>query len=158
MADRIVVMDQGVIAQVGTPIEIYRHPVTRFVADFVGTMNFLPGVVVDRRRVRLGRLELDCAGGLQDLEPGAAVTVCIRPEDLAASAAGPDTRNAAVSHVEEVEFLGPFHRARLAIDGLDGIAVTADFPPALVRELAIDEDAEITVVFPEDRIHVFAGG
>ncbi len=158
MADRIVVMDQGVIAQVGTPIEIYRHPVTRFVADFVGSMNVLPGVVVDRRRVRLGRLELDYAGDLQDLEPGAAVTVCIRPEDLAASAADPDTRNAAVAHVDELEFLGPFHRARLAIDGLDGVAVTADFPPALVREFAIRKDAEIAVVFPDDRIHVFAGG
>ncbi|MEE8622600.1 MAG: putative 2-aminoethylphosphonate ABC transporter ATP-binding protein, partial [Alphaproteobacteria bacterium] len=54
MADRIVVMEQGAIVQVGTPTEIYRDPATRFVADFVGTMNFLPGVVLGPRRVRLG--------------------------------------------------------------------------------------------------------
>src|SRR5689334_12072523 len=43
MADRIVVMKQGVIEQVGTPLEIYRRPASAFVADFVGSMNFLPG-------------------------------------------------------------------------------------------------------------------
>ena len=48
MADRIVVMNQGVIEQIGTPTEVYRKPASAFVADFVGTTNFLPGVVVDR--------------------------------------------------------------------------------------------------------------
>jgi iron(III) transport system ATP-binding protein len=59
MADRIVVMNQGVIEQVGTPEEIYRHPASPFVADFVGTMNFLPGTAADHGRVRLGGVELD---------------------------------------------------------------------------------------------------
>ena len=52
MADRIVVMNHGVIEQVGTPLEIYRDPATSFVADFIGTMNFMPGTVIGPDRVR----------------------------------------------------------------------------------------------------------
>ncbi len=55
MADRIVVMNQGVIEQIGTPTEVYRKPASAFVADFVGTTNFLPGVVVDARARALFR-------------------------------------------------------------------------------------------------------
>ena len=47
MADRIVVMNHGVIEQVGTPLEIYRSPRTAFVADFVGTMNFIEGMMAE---------------------------------------------------------------------------------------------------------------
>jgi iron(III) transport system ATP-binding protein len=158
MADRIVVMDQGGIGQVGTPVEIYGHPVTHFVADFVGTMNFLPGTVLGRRRVRLGRLELDCADGLEGLAQGTAVTACVRPEDVAVRDANPGARNAVTAHVDEVEFLGPFYRVSLAVDGMDDVPVTADFSPALVREFDIRAGANLTVVFPDDRIHVFAGG
>src|SRR3970282_1592195 len=60
MADRIVVMNHGVIEQVGTPAEIYQQPATVFVADFIGTMNFMPGEVVEKNRVRLGGVVLRC--------------------------------------------------------------------------------------------------
>ena len=56
MADRIVVMNQGVIEQVGSPTEVYRKPASAFVADFVGTTNFLPGVVVGRGIVRFASI------------------------------------------------------------------------------------------------------
>src|SRR5262245_24466516 len=61
MADRIVVMNLGVIEQVGAPVEIYRRPLSAFVADFVGTMNFLPARAVAADRVKLGTIELCCA-------------------------------------------------------------------------------------------------
>ena len=155
MGDRIVVMDQGTIVQVGTPVEIYRSPETRFVADFVGTMNFLPGVVVGPRQVRLGRITLDCDAGLDRLDQGAAVTVCVRPEDLALGDADAEAQNAASARVDDLEFLGAFYRATLAVDGMEGPPVTADFLPRLVRELDIREGATLTVVFPGDRITVF---
>src|SRR6185436_15587340 len=60
MADRIVVMNQGVIEQVGTPSEIYRNPATAFVADFVGTMTFLDAQVTGPERLRFGTIELAC--------------------------------------------------------------------------------------------------
>jgi len=67
MADRIVVMNQGVIEQVGTPTEVYRTPKSAFVADFVGTTNFLPGVVIDRGHVRFSGIDLACE---LDIKPG----------------------------------------------------------------------------------------
>ena len=155
MGDRIVVMDHGVIVQVGAPVEVYREPATRFVADFVGTMNFLPGVVLGPQRVRLGRIELDCANRFDGFERGAGVTVCIRPEDLAVRDADADTRNAASAHVDNLEFLGAFYRATLAVDGLDDQPVTADFPPNLVWDLDIRDGSDLTVVFLDDRIRVF---
>ena len=60
MADRIVVMNHGVIEQVGTPAEIYRAPAIAFVADFVGTMSFLDAKVAGPERMRSGALEIDC--------------------------------------------------------------------------------------------------
>ena len=81
MADRIVVMNQGAIEQVGSPQEIYRKPATAFVADFVGSMNFLAGTLEAPERVRIGSLTLACPP--QDgLAAGTAVRLCIRPEDV----------------------------------------------------------------------------
>ena len=156
MADRIVVMDQGVISQVGTPNEIYRNPATRFVADFVGTMNFLPAVVLGPERVRLGQIELDCADGLDGIEEGAAVTLCVRPEDLAVQRAQPEARNTVSARVDDLEFLGAFYRVTLAIEGLDDQQLTADFAPKLIREFDIRVGADLMVEFPDDRIRVFA--
>ncbi len=155
MADRIVVMNQGVIVQVGTPTEIYREPAAPFVADFVGTMNFVPAIVLGPQRVRLGDVELECAHGLDGLEKGTAVTVCVRPEDLAVRHAGGDTQNAASAHVNDLEFLGAFYRATLAVDGMDEQAVTADFAPNVVQEFGVREGAKLTIVFPGNRMCVF---
>lgn len=156
MADRVVVMDHGVIVQVGTPSEIYREPATRFVADFVGTMNFLPGAVAGPRRLRLGRVELDCAFGLDGFTQGAEVIVCIRPEDLAAHSVGADTPNAMAVRIDEIEFLGPYCRVTLTVDGMDDVRLTADMSANVVRELEIREGMDLTVAISDDRIRVFA--
>ena len=58
MADRIVVMNQGAIEQVGAPQEVYRTPSTAFVADFVGAMNFLDGTFAAPDRVKVGAVSL----------------------------------------------------------------------------------------------------
>ncbi len=158
MGDRIVVMNQGVIEQVGTPLEIYSHPATTFVADFVGTMNFLSDVVISPRRVRLGRVELDCAHGLDGLAQGAAVTVSFRPENLALGEAGADTTNALEARIENIEFLGSFCRTSLVVDGTDDICLTVDISANVFRDLSIREGMDITVVVPADHIHVFANG
>ena len=159
MADRIVVMDHGVVAQVGTPTEIYREPAAPFVADFVGTMNFLPGVVLGPQRVRLGHVELHCTrdlDGLDQLDQGTVVNVCIRPEDLAVHGAGRDAHNAVSARVGELEFLGAFYRVTLVVDGMDDLPITADLTPNVVQEFGIRQGAEITVAFPDDRIRLFA--
>ena len=94
MADRIVVMNDGVIEQAGTPTEIYREPASIFVADFIGAMNFIAGEVTGTGEVTGGR-EVAGAGGAgagagglvlacdtSGFPGGARVTVAIRPEDI----------------------------------------------------------------------------
>ncbi len=84
MSDRIVVMNEGRIEQVGPPTEIYRRPNNRFVADFIGRANFVAGTV---RGVNNGRLSVESLGSLldvsaasQDFQVGQKVTLVIRPE------------------------------------------------------------------------------
>ncbi len=80
MSDRIGVMNEGSLLQVGTPQEIYEHPRSRFVAGFIGEINLLPATVVDHESVRLagGRLVAAPTGA----SPGTEVTVAVRPERL----------------------------------------------------------------------------
>ncbi len=85
LSDRIAVMTNGRLEQIGTPEEIYRRPQTRFVAGFIGSSNLIEGRV---SRVEAGRLEISTAGGhaLLALSPepapacGAAVSLLVRPE------------------------------------------------------------------------------
>jgi len=86
MSDRIAVMQEGRILQEGTPREIYEHPTTRFVADFIGLTNFLDGEVVERQSDRVlvktkEALAVWCASG-GATAPGSAVTVAVRPEKI----------------------------------------------------------------------------
>ena len=153
MADRIVVMNQGVIEQVGTPTEVYRRPASAFVADFVGTTNFLPAVVVGPGQVRFGDIDLSCELDVRP-GPGHDVTVAIRPEDVVVRnvvAGAPNTFNVRVA---EVEFLGSFCRVGLSIDGAKP-ALLADFSINVVRDLAIAEGKEMPITLPPDRLRVF---
>ncbi len=83
MSDRIAVMNQGCLEQVGTPDEIYDHPQTTFVAEFIGEMNFLPGVVSHTSQagyaVRCDNAVLRSAGS-QTFSSGEHVLVAVRPE------------------------------------------------------------------------------
>jgi iron(III) transport system ATP-binding protein len=153
MADRIVVMNQGVIEQVGTPTEVYRKPKTAFVADFVGRTNFLPAVVINATQVRFSGIDLGCE---LDIKPGAGhdVTLAIRPEDVVVRNISASTPNAFQTRVSEVEFLGSFCRVGLAING-GGTALVADFSINVVRDLSIEEGKDVLVALPPERLRVF---
>ena len=155
MADRIVVMNQGVVEQIGTPMEIYRSPATPFVADFVGEMNFLEGVLVAEGLVRVGAAELAC-GPTDGLTPGAAVSICFRPEDVDVRDAGPAGRNAVPVEITALDFLGSFYRATLRPTAAGTAEVRADIPLHLQREFGLVPGRVITVSLPADRIRVFA--
>jgi iron(III) transport system ATP-binding protein len=156
MADRIVVMNQGVIEQVGTPLEIYREPVTSFVADFIGTMNFLPGTISGADTVRLGSLELACEA--ESLTQGAEVTVAIRPEDIVLQGVTGSEENAWQSRVGAMEFLGSFVRADLLADETENRILRADVSVNLVRRQNLQEGDPVLAMVPKERIRIYPGG
>ncbi len=86
MSDRIAVMNEGKVLQVGSPEEIYSHPTTRFVADFIGETNFLEGTVekIDADSATVKLLGQETVKGHRDikLEKGDAVGVVVRPEKI----------------------------------------------------------------------------
>src|SRR5688572_5684337 len=122
MADRIVVMNQGVIEQVGTPSEIYRKPATAFVADFVGTMTFLDGEVTGPDRLRVGDIELAC-NGINGFKHGDPVRVGLRPEEVRVRNIDGSTPNQMTAKVSLLDFLGSFCRARLEPEKAPGVAI-----------------------------------
>jgi iron(III) transport system ATP-binding protein len=156
MADRIVVMNEGVIEQVGTPMEIYRHPATAFVADFIGKMNFADGAIVGAGKVRLGAVALACDTGA--LATGQAVQIAVRPEDIVARGVTPADPNAFTASVAELEFLGSSLRVDLTGEALDGQTLTADLSVNLMRELELEPGHDITVRIPPERIALYAAG
>ena len=80
MSDRIVVMNEGIIQQLGTPKEIYNEPKNRFVAQFIGESNIIGGTYIKKDTVNFLQTNFECSGyDFQDNEP---VEVVIRPEDF----------------------------------------------------------------------------
>jgi ABC-type Fe3+/spermidine/putrescine transport system ATPase subunit len=90
ISDRIAVMDSGNVAQLGTAEEIYKKPANRFVADFIGTMNFIPGEIVEVLkdsgavyvRAEFKEKILCQTDTFNSMPPGKTVYVSIRPEDV----------------------------------------------------------------------------
>ena len=155
MADRIVVMDHGKIEQVGTPLEIYRQPRTSFVADFIGTMNFLPGTISGGASVRLGQLELACE--TDGLAEGTPVTIAVRPEDILVQGVSADEENAYEARVRGLEFLGSFVRADLTSKLTGDDPLRADLSINLVRRQSITDGDALMVRLPRERILIYPG-
>jgi iron(III) transport system ATP-binding protein len=154
MADRIVVMNHGVIEQVGTPPQVYQQPESPFVANFVGIMNFLPAVADGNDGIRLGDISLRIDEGTPGLAADTPVTVCIRPEDVAIAGENRATHNAFEADVTDLDFLGSFYRASL---DAGGTVFEADFSANLVRRTGVERGARISVALPSEHLHVFAG-
>ncbi|MEZ5583974.1 MAG: putative 2-aminoethylphosphonate ABC transporter ATP-binding protein [Candidatus Competibacteraceae bacterium] len=153
MADRVVVMNQGGIAQVGTPQEIYCSPQSAFIADFIGTMNFLDGVQVDTNRVRLGEQELDCDTDF--LAANSPVTVAIRPEDVMVQGAEVGTANTFEVEISDMEFLGAFFHAKLNEPRLGNNELRANFSANLTRRMHLQRGQRLTVALPQEHIRIY---
>ncbi len=163
MADRIVVMNHGVIEQVGTPTEIYGEPKTLFVADFIGAMNQVKGKITGENRVVVGEIELSAATNNLAIET--PVTVTIRPEDIvpqvsvkqptSTSEIPGEGENVFNAQVDEMEFLGSFWRVSLSNDALGETNLTADMSINAVRRMGIAEGESIEVELPRSSILTF---
>jgi ABC-type Fe3+/spermidine/putrescine transport system ATPase subunit len=126
MSDRIAIMNDGIIHQVGTPSEVYEHPATAFVAAFVGESNFLDGVLesteADGSSISIPDIRQHIDGPATSARPGQAVRVMIRPEALTlcepVSEMQDRSRNALPGEVEEVVYLGQTVRYMVRVDQL----------------------------------------
>lgn len=101
MSDRVVVMNNGVIEQIGTPEDIYNEPVNAFVADFIGEANILNGTMIDDCRIQILGRELECVD--KGFGKNTPVDVVIRPEDIEITA--PESGQF-VGTVEKLTFKG----------------------------------------------------
>jgi iron(III) transport system ATP-binding protein len=157
MADTIVVMNHGSIEQIGRPEDIYRHPATPFVADFVGTMNLVSATVTGPGRLAVGSAELICpeAGGLA---AGTRVSLSLRPEDIQVRGVSGTTPNRMPAHIAELEFLGSFCRATLACETMDATPLLADFSINLLRDLRLAKGQIVAIALPPDRLRLFPAG
>jgi len=153
MADRIVVINNGLIEQIGTPEEIYNQPATRFVADFIGSMNFLPGSLESDDCVAIGghRFELDPNNHEPDLESG-SVIAAFRPESIRV---GEDNLNTVLATVEDIEFLGSYVRAELSSQETGGTRFSADFSANLVRRERVAIGSQVQVSIPAQSIRIY---
>lgn len=118
LGDRVAVINQGHIEQIGTPFEIYNYPATEYVATFLGAANVLDGVV------RKGGVEVNSVQVPAELDPekfreGDMVKIVFRPEDLSLSKTDfrrPGAYKIATGRVEEISFVGAYERLRIQME------------------------------------------
>ena len=154
LSDRVVVMSEGRIEQIGTPSEIYNFPSTAFVASFVGTLNLVNAGVID---AAAGRLSIDgqevrTSKAVTDAGSDDRVTLAVRPEGISLGD-GEAGSNRLRGSVEDINFLGSIVRIRIRLgDGVDGQ------PPTVVAldsfnepHLALPAVGEsVTISFPPE--------
>ncbi|MDR7034579.1 ABC transporter ATP-binding protein [Mesorhizobium sp. BE184] len=118
ISDRIAVMYGGKAEQVGTPFEIYNRPATKFVANFVGTLNVLEGTVSDAAtgKVRVDAQEIGLKGKLNGSKSGETISLALRPEAITL---GPRPGHDAslTGEIHDVQFLGSVIRVRVGVGG-----------------------------------------
>jgi spermidine/putrescine transport system ATP-binding protein len=132
MSDRIAVMNEGRVEQIGTPEEIYHSPATVFVANFIGSANLLPATVADVRgttatAVLARDFRVELPSGTWGAKPGGGAWVMVRPERLRLSAAAAPGRGALPTTVQNVVFQGPV--VRCALRAADGTQLVAHVGP-----------------------------
>lgn len=164
MADKIVVMNQGVIEQIGTPQEVYTKPNTPFVADFVGEMNFLSAKVSGSGEMTSGGLTLNY-NQTSDLAIGEDAQLAIRPEDVRFhSDENQEKVHQSTTHQENVlnatvlhlEFLGSRMRSLLQLENHER-PILADISMNEMSRLNFTQGQKIICQLPSDRLHVFGG-
>ena len=163
MADRIVVMNHGVIEQVGPPTEIYMRPRSPFVARFVGQMNFLEVVAGPRSgSVRMGAVDLTLSAGRGPESaiagPGTPLTLAIRPEEIVVGPAAQGMPNRLTTRIQSIQFLGSFTRLVLVLPGDAKHPIECDVAATAFAELGAAEGAELALALRPESLRVFRRG
>ena len=156
VADRVVVMNHGVIEQVGTPMQVYCEPATAFVADFIGKVNRLAGIAEGGGVLRVGHLRLPwLASWGAEMPPGAGLTLYLRPEDRIVEGLSDDHPHQCVGTVRRVDFLGGNCLAEMKVDGLSEQPVHLQFSLNQMRDLDVREGAVLRFALRAERLRAF---
>ncbi len=140
MSDTVVVMSEGRIQQIGTPIDIYNEPTNAFVADFIGESNILDGVMLADYKVRFAGHIFNCVDA--GFEPKEPVDVVVRPEDVDIV---PEEKGMLKGVVTAVTFLGVHYEIIVDIGGFKWMIQTTDF---------VDVNEHIGLSIDPDAIHI----
>ncbi len=140
MSDTVVVMSEGRIQQIGTPIDIYNEPQNAFVADFIGESNILDGVMLADYKVNFSGHTFDCVDA--GFEKRENIDVVIRPEDVDIVS---EEKGMLKGVVTSVTFLGVHYEIIVDIGGIKWMIQTTDF---------VDVDEHIGLYIEPDAIHI----
>ena len=149
MSDRIAVMNQGRLVQVGSPAEVYETPSHRFVAEFMGHANLIAGTVrscADGYGVidtAAGRIEGRCA---KPMVPGTKAFASVRYEKVEVAPAGLAAAGLA-GRIVDIRYMGAAVRVETAV-GSDGFVIHSDMPGARTSALAVGQPVALT--WPRD--------
>ena len=149
VADRIVVMNHGVIEQVGTPLDIYREPASPFVADFVGKVNVLPA------RVTGGQLHVgQPAHPLRRARTARRASTC-GPKTCWRGPSPTATPHIFDASIEKIEFLGSYCHVRVASPALDANKLTVYLSLNFLSEQSLEVGSPLKLRLLPERIKVF---
>ncbi|MCD6579354.1 ABC transporter ATP-binding protein [bacterium] len=122
ISDRIVVMNEGKIMQAATPIEIYSYPKNRFVADFIGRVNFLPGKIIENKEKTLlidfGICQKEIKSRYGDFKVNESVIIVVRPESLKMSSGEKKDPHFIQGEINKLVYLGPTIEYEIEVKGL----------------------------------------
>jgi len=155
LADRVVIMRDGQIRQTGTPWQIYKEPRTSFIAEFVGTSNFITGTR-EKGAVRFGDRRF-AVSRLDDTK-GDTVHLAIRPENIELLDAGSSGDGLAPSNVidtnaEVINFLGAVVRVMFMLEGEE---MLVDIPEKEFERINLRRRDAMKLYFPPDAFHVYS--
>ena len=140
MSDTVVVMSEGKIHQIGTPIDIYNEPVNAFVADFIGESNILDGFMLEDFRVTFSGQTFDCLD--KGFGYNEAVDVVVRPEDVDIVSL---EEGQVAGVVTSVTFMGVHYEIIVDVGGFKWMIQTTDF---------VDVGEHIGIKLDPDAIHI----
>jgi multiple sugar transport system ATP-binding protein len=152
MGDRIAVMSDGVLQQVGPPPELYERPVNKFVAAFIGSpaMNFAT-VRADQGKLKLGEQLLHLSGSrakIAEQRHGKQLEIGFRPEDLEIANGSGDGAVHFPAKVDVVEYLGKQELLHAQTEGNEIVALVSSD-----RKVQVGDSVEFTI--PNDKLHLF---
>ncbi len=159
LSDKIILMNQGRIEQIGTPWEIYNQPRTPFVADFIGVSNLLAGHTLDSKHIEIAGLSMQCPA--HGYPVGHPVTALIRPEDMTLTTpeygseptASVALCNQRIATIAKVEFLGAIVRLEVSLAHIPRLKV--DVPKKRFNPHQLVIGHQVLVTIPVENIQLF---